>query len=170
MALDIDGFAVLSLIGKHPSVFSDIQFDISKQARVLAGKQIKLIGNLHKLHEIYRILGPENFNLIVDGLEVSTLLKRLDRSNPDIKAGDARWQRQRLIALANGSSDPTPLVEKRQSTKKNRSVKRVGHMATGARALPEKASQTISVEMTKDALPNEPEVIDYSSVGAKRER
>ena len=170
MALDIDGFAVLSLIGRHPSAFSDIQTDISKQARVLAGKQIKLIGDLHKLREIYRVLGPENFNLIVDGLEVSTLLKRLDRSNPDIKAGDARWQRQHLIALASGSSNPAPSIVKKSTTKRNRSIEQTARIAVQNGASSEQPCEAKSGELTKDTSPSGPDIIDYSSAGAKRER
>jgi hypothetical protein len=170
MALDIDGFAVLSLIGRHPSAFSDIQTDISKQARVLAGKQIKLIGDLHKLREIYRVLGPENFNLIVDGLEVSSLLKRLDWSNPEIKAGDARWQRQHLVTLASGSSNPAPPIVKKPTTKSNRSIERTARIAMQSGSSSEQASQAKSGELTEDASSNGPDVIDYSSAGAKRER
>jgi hypothetical protein len=165
MALDIDGFAVLGLIGRHPSVFSEVQMDVDKQARALVGKQIKQTGDLSKLREVRRLLGLKNFNLIVDGLEVAALLKRLDKANPVINTGDARWQRQHLIALADGSQQPTPPALKQSTATRSRKA------AANEGSSSKKPNQGKRVgKAIKETLPSQPEVIDYSSAGAKRQR
>jgi hypothetical protein len=122
MALDLDGFAVFDRIGKHPDVFSTIDIDVKKAARSLIVKHLKAkaIG-LTEIRDTRKALGEATFRLVVDGLtdaEVKSVLTKVDKHHPEMKAGSPSWRRQQLGGLANGSIEPTQKLASTKSTPK----------------------------------------------------
>jgi hypothetical protein len=112
MTIALDGFEVLRRLGKHADVFAVVRADVDKQARALVVKCLKAqsIG-FDAVREVYKVLGQEQFGLVLDGLkdaEVKTILTRLDKHHPELKGGTTAWRRKHLLELAKGSSDPSP--------------------------------------------------------------
>jgi hypothetical protein len=122
MALDLDGFAVFSRIGKHPDIFGTIAVDVKKAARSLLVKHLKAKATiLTGIRETRRALGEETFRLVVDGLsdsEVKSALTKLDKHNPELKSGSPSWRREQLGALADGSVEPAQEIAPAKKTPK----------------------------------------------------
>jgi hypothetical protein len=149
MALDIDGFAVFKVIASHPAVFPEIELEVGKTARALIVKQIKhKTADLKKMRDVYGVLGESTFKLIIDGIpdaQIKTIVTRIDKNHPDIKKETSQWRRQQLIALLDGSKEPAPKEAKKPAKR------------TAAK---KKESSPMDV----------PEVLEYSSAGARRKR
>jgi hypothetical protein len=148
MAIDIDGFGVLRGIASHSSIFSDITTDVSKAARALVIKQVKSkTSNAKSLRDVRKALGVEPFKLILDGMpdaQIKTLVNKLDKHHPDLKASNPQWRRNHLSALVEGSVEAT------------------------AKAKPAPKKQAGKKAASKQA--DTPEFLDYSSAGATRKR
>jgi hypothetical protein len=148
MALDIDGFAVLRSIAAHPSAFASVATEAAKIARGLVVKQMKAkTSGLKSTRDVCTALGAEAFDIILDGLtddQIKSLVARLDKHHPDLKAANPQWRLQRMRALADGSAEP---VEKPKATPK-----------------PPKGKKPAAER------PAAPERLAYKSAGAKRKR
>jgi hypothetical protein len=111
MSIALDGFEVLRRLGKHADVFAAVRADVDKAARALVVKCLKAKSTgINELHQIYKALGPDQFGLVLENLkdaEMKTILTRLDKHHPELKAATSAWRRQHLKALAEGSSDPS---------------------------------------------------------------
>jgi hypothetical protein len=123
MALDLDGFAVLRSIAAHPGAFPDIAAATAHAARSLVTKQLnsKSTG-LRSLRDIREALGVEAFNLVMDGIpdtQIKSIVARLDKHHPELKAADARWRRLHVTALVDGSCEPAtkPIAKRRPGNK-----------------------------------------------------
>ena len=111
MALDVDGFAVFRSIGSHPDTFAAIAAEAAKTARALVVKQIahKDTG-LKAVRDIRAAVGPEAFSLIADGMtdaQTETLAVKLDKHNPDLRTANGAARRCHVLALADGSAQPS---------------------------------------------------------------
>ncbi|MBV8696471.1 hypothetical protein [Bradyrhizobium sp.] len=124
MSIALDGFEVFRQLGKHADVFGPIRADVDKQARALVVKCLKTKSvGLDKVRGIRTALGEDQFGLLLDGLkdaEVKSVVTRLDKHHPDLKAGTTAWRREHLGALADGSSAPhaPPVKVKKAAAKK----------------------------------------------------
>jgi len=123
MSIALDGFEVLRQLGKHADVFAPIRADVDKQARALVVKCMKDKSvSLDDLRDMCNALGKDQFGLVLEGLkdtEVKSVVTRLDKHHPDVKAGTTAWRRDHLNSLANGSSAPhSPPVKARKATAK----------------------------------------------------
>lgn len=147
MALEIDGFAVFHSISTQRAAFARVTADLAKSARTILVKLIKdKKTDLAALRAIRTALGPESFNLIVDGmpdLQIKSVLGNLDKHHSEIKTSDRVWQRCHLLALADGSAQS---AEKPKSPPKQQKVKK------------------------PQAVPKTLERISFSSAGATRKR
>ncbi len=142
MAIDFNGFAALRSIGTHAGAFPDVAAEAKKAARTLIVKQLKKSAGLVSAREIRKALGDDTFALVVDGMtdaEVKTLLGKLDKYHPDLKASGPGWRRQQLLALADGSAEPSekPAPKKKAKGGKKTSGKaehpdRLSSLAMGA--------------------------------------
>ncbi|WP_022720120.1 hypothetical protein [Rhodopseudomonas sp. B29] len=115
MAIVVDGFQVLSRIGKHAELFRGVRADVDKAALALVTKALKAKSlDPATLKSLHRALG-EDFPLIVEGLkdaDIKSVVTKLDKHHLDAKGGTAAWRRQHLLALADGSAEPSPPPEK----------------------------------------------------------
>jgi hypothetical protein len=155
MALEIDGFAVLGSIAKHPSRFADVRADAAKAARALVAAQIKSRATgLASLRGIRDALGAPAFDLILDGLpdaQVKTLVGKLDKNHPELKGAALPWLRQHLRALADASMEPAALAKKPSAKPK--------------------AAKEPAAAKKAGAKKDEPlQRLNYSSAGATRKR
>ena len=142
MAVDFNGFVVLRSIGVHAGAFPDMASEAKKVARTLVVKQLKKSAALSPTREIRNAIGEETFGLIVDRMtdaEVKTLVGKLDKYHPDLKASGPGWRRQQLLALAGGSAEPSekPAPKKKGKGGKKTSGKgehpdRLSSLAMGA--------------------------------------
>ncbi|MEZ5786931.1 MAG: hypothetical protein R3D62_10820 [Xanthobacteraceae bacterium] len=116
MALALDAFKILHIVGAHPEAFPDVTAEASKAARDLVTKQLKIkSGGLISIRAVYKVLGQEAFSSIVDGMkdtEVKTLVTKIDKHHPELKTSNAYWRRNQLCALAAGAAEPSPKIEK----------------------------------------------------------
>lgn len=141
MALDVDGLEILKAIVARPEAFPDIRAEVAKTARALVVKQLKAKTlPLPGLRLVRASLGAETFSLVVDGLtdaESKSLVTRLDKNHPDLKAATADWPRRHLVALAGGT-DPvakaaaTSAKPKAAAPKKPKSTRALGSAAFAA--------------------------------------
>jgi hypothetical protein len=147
MALDIDGFAVMRGIGTHSEAFAAIAADLAKAARTLVVKQIRHKNTgLNALRDLRAALGLEAFSLITDGMpdaQIDSLAAKLDKNHPELKTSDSAWRRRHVMALADGSIEPT---EKAKARPKQERVKKTR------------------------AAPSAAERISFASAGATRKR
>lgn len=115
MAIVADGFQVLRRIGKHAELFRTIRADVDKAALALMTKALKAKSlDAVVLKSLHRAL-DEDFALIVEGLkdtDIKSVVTKLDKHHPDAKSGTAAWRRQHLLALADGSVEPSAPPEK----------------------------------------------------------
>jgi hypothetical protein len=124
MALDIDGFEVLRLIGGRPKLFPSVAIEAKTVARKLATKQITETDTIDNLNAICKYLGKETFVLLLDGPSPTALrkvIKRIDPHRPESKKATAPWLRNHLAALATGELMPSPKLEPPKKTKSQRS-------------------------------------------------
>ena len=129
MAIDFNGFAALRSIGTHVGAFPDVAAEAKKAARTLIVKQLKKSAGLNSAREIRKALGDDTFDLVVDGMtdgEVKTLLGKLDKYHPNFKTSAPGWRRQQLLALADGSADPTEKPKARTKVKRGSKTKAEG--------------------------------------------
>jgi hypothetical protein len=112
MALDLDGFAALRKIAANPKTFPAAAVEARKAARTLVLKQLRdKETQVEDLREIRKLLGREQFSLMVDGMPdatVKSLVTKFDRHNPESRGATPDWRRQHLVALAAGTSNPAP--------------------------------------------------------------
>jgi hypothetical protein len=110
MALEVDGFSILRTIGVHPHIFKAIAKDAAKAARTLVTKQIAHRNTgLKTVRDIRAAVGPEAFSLIMDGMtpaQIKSLVTRLDKHGAPDKLAEG-VERQHVLALADGSAQPT---------------------------------------------------------------
>jgi hypothetical protein len=124
MSIALDGFEVLRRIGKHAELFAPVRGEVDKQSRALVVKYLKTKSvGLDALREVREALGQELFALVIDGLkdtDIKSILTRLDKHHPDVKAGTMSWRRQHLNSLLDGASIPqaAPVKAKKTSAKK----------------------------------------------------
>ncbi|MGO8840176.1 MAG: hypothetical protein ACLQF1_03295 [Methyloceanibacter sp.] len=127
MPLNLDGMVVLRAIAANSRLFADVVPDASKHARSLVTKQLKAkTSDLSTLRAVKKALGGAPFTLIVDGMsdsEVRSLVRKLDKYHPDIKAGTPTWGRTHLRALADGNAEPTEKPQKAIKPKPQRKAK-----------------------------------------------
>jgi hypothetical protein len=116
MPLELDGFAVLKNIGSHATAFVGIKSAASKAAHDLVTKQLKAKSmTIHEMREVADILGREPMSLILDGMSdanVKSIVAKLDKHHPDLKASDSRWRRSHLRALLEGGVEPSAKPKK----------------------------------------------------------
>jgi hypothetical protein len=106
MALAVDGFHVMRAMADNAALFEDVRADANKQATALFSKQVKK-ADLQKLRDIHRAIGAEDFRKMVDVLKgIGTLLRKVDKYNPDLKGMPENNQRTLLIALARVEAQP----------------------------------------------------------------
>jgi hypothetical protein len=112
MNIKVNGFAVLGAIAANARIFDELEADAIKAASNLALKSIKSKStDLQRLREICGALGATSFGLIADQLnggQIKTLLKSLDRHRVAIKTETSLQQRQHFYALAHGTQEPAP--------------------------------------------------------------
>jgi hypothetical protein len=111
MALEFDGFDAWRSIADNPETFASMRADAAKTARATLTKHMKAKATgLAELRGVRKALGKKTFALLVDGMkdaEVKSLVARLDRHHPDVKAADAAWRRQHLLDLVRGDIEPS---------------------------------------------------------------
>jgi hypothetical protein len=124
MATELDGFAVLEKIGGQPDRFIGIKVAVAKAAHDLVVKHLKAKSTtLLEVRTVRKILGPDQFGLILDSMNdasVKSIVMKLDRYHPDMKASDSRWKRNHLRVLSEGSAEPSvkqPAVKRRTSAR-----------------------------------------------------
>jgi hypothetical protein len=110
MALSLDALEMLRLIGANPQVFADVKTEAGDYAHKLVANQLKASPELGTLRKIAGVLGIASFELLVDGMRITVLrsvVKKLDKFDPHLKAGSDAWYRSHLRELAAGISEPT---------------------------------------------------------------
>lgn len=123
MALDIDASTVIRAISTNAGVFPGIKTDVVKaiaalntKLRSLIVKQIKSkAAEVQALRDIRKALGPESFNLIVDGMkdsDLKSIVGKIDKYHPDQKTSGVDWRRRHLRALVEGSVQPHAPMKK----------------------------------------------------------
>ena len=143
MALEIDGFVVFHSISSHRAAFTGIAPDLAAAARTLVVKLIKdKKTGLAALRDIRTALGAESFNLIADGMadsQIKSVAANLDKHHPELKTSDAAWLRRHVLALADGSVEPTKRPKsapKKEKAKKSpaapKTPERISFVSAGA--------------------------------------
>lgn len=116
---ELDGFATLREIGDHPDEFGGMDAVIVKAARELIVKRLKHKSlTVQDARAVRGAVGNEALGLIVDDLSAANLksiVTKLDKHHPGMKASTPQWQRQHLRALLEGAVEPT---EKSSRSKK----------------------------------------------------
>ena len=122
MPIDIDGFAVLGAISRHPDYFSAIKNDASKTARMLVIKQLKeKTLSLGNLIQIASSIEHNAFELIIDLMsetEIKALVIKIDKHNFQAKAETAKWRREHIASLVKGEKSPSDKPPKAPKTAK----------------------------------------------------
>jgi hypothetical protein len=126
MTLDVDGFAVFRCIGSHPDTFAAIAAEVATTARTLVVKQIAHRGTgLKAVRDIRAAIGPQAFSLIADGMsdaQIQSLAAKLDKHNPELPTSNVAARRRHVLALAEGSAQPS---EKQKAASKPAKPKKV---------------------------------------------
>ena len=111
MMLDVDGFAVFRSIGSHPGTFAAIAAEVATTARTLVVRQIAHKGTgLKALRDIRAAIGQQAFSLVADGMsdaQIKSLAAKLDKHNPDLPTSNVAARRRHVLALADGSAQPS---------------------------------------------------------------
>lgn len=114
MPIEIDGFAVLGAIARHPQVFAALKPEAIKTAKGFVSKQLKDKAlTCDALMAIATAIETEAFDLIVDTMsdaEVKALLVKVDKLNAAIKAAPVPDQRKLLADLARGEARPAAKI------------------------------------------------------------
>jgi hypothetical protein len=126
MALEFDGFDAWRSIAESPEAFASLRADASKSARAALTKYLKAKATgVADLRRARKALGKQTFSLLVDGMkdaEVKTLVARLDRHHPELRAADPAWRRQHFLQLVKG--DVEPAAKREKPAKKARAVRK----------------------------------------------
>ncbi|WP_298957576.1 hypothetical protein [uncultured Methylobacterium sp.] len=124
MALEIDGLAVLCAIAESPEAFPAIRSEVTKAARALVVTQLKAKTlTVEGLRKVEAALGPQPLALVLDGMkdaEVKSLVTRLDKHHPELKAATPLEHRRRLRELAGGTDPvgkPKPVAKAKAPSK-----------------------------------------------------
>jgi hypothetical protein len=116
MALEFDGFEAWRAVAESPDGFASLRADAAKSARAALVKYLKAkTSGLAELRRARKALGKQTFGLLIDGMkdaEVKTLVTRLDKHHPELKAADAAWRRQHILQLVKGDIEPAPKPDK----------------------------------------------------------
>ncbi len=116
MALEFDGFEAWRAVAESPDNFASLRAEAAKSARAALVKYIKAkTTSLAELRRARKALGKQTFGLLIDGMkdaEVKTLVARLDRHHPQLKAADAAWRRQHILQLVKGDIEALPKPDK----------------------------------------------------------
>ncbi len=116
MALEFDGFEAWRAVAESPDTFVSLRADAAKSARAALVKYLKAkTSGLAELRRARKALGKQTFGLLLDGMkdaEVKTLVARLDKHHPDLKAADAAWRRQHILQLVKGDIEPAAKPDK----------------------------------------------------------
>jgi hypothetical protein len=110
MALEFDGFEAWRAVAESPDDFASLRAEAAKSARAALVKYLKArTTGLAELRGARKALGKQTFGLLIDGMkdaEVKTLVARLDKHHPQLKAADAAWRRHHVMQLAKGDVEP----------------------------------------------------------------
>lgn len=116
MALEFDGFEAWRAVAESPDSFASLRADAAKSARAALVKYLKAkTSGLADLRRARKALGKQTFGLLIDGMkdaEVKTLVARLDKHHPELKAANAAWRRQHVLQLIKGDVEPVPKPDK----------------------------------------------------------
>lgn len=116
MALEFDGFEAWRAVAESPDSFASLRAEAAKSARAALVKYLKAkTSGLAELRRARKALGKQTFGLLIDGMkdaEVKTLVTRLDKHHPQLKAADAAWRRQHILQLVKGDAEPAPKPDK----------------------------------------------------------
>ena len=110
MSMEVNGAAILMTIAQKPSElsFSESQLNSLGLTVLLAKLKEKDLGVEH-LRKIAEAIGKNDFKLVLDHLpakDTTSLIKRLDTKNPELKTADEAWSRSRAAALILEGADP----------------------------------------------------------------
>ncbi len=116
MALEFDGFEAWRSIADNPETFASVRAEASKTARAALTKCVKAkTAGVAELRSIRKALGKGTFSHLIDGMkdaEVKTLVTRLDKHHPELKAADPAWRRQHILRLVKGDVEPAVKPDK----------------------------------------------------------
>lgn len=116
MALEFDGFEAWRAVAESPDSFASLRAEAAKSARAALVKYLKAkTTGLVELRRARKALGKQTFGLLIDGMKdavVKTLVTRLDKHHPQLKAADAAWRRQHILQLVKGDAEPVPKPDK----------------------------------------------------------
>jgi hypothetical protein len=143
MALEFDGFEAWRAVAESPDSFASLRAEAAKSARAALVKYLKAkTSGLAELRRARKALGKQTFGLLIDGMkdaEVKTLVTRLDKHQPQLKAADAAWRRQHILQLVKGDAEPAPKpdkpVKKARATPKPKQDKKDGEWFASAGAV-----------------------------------
>lgn len=124
MALEIDAFDVLRAIAAEPSTFAGIRAEIAKETGKFTDKLRDLLvkcvkasaGDIGAVRSIRRALGPQTFDLLIEGMkdsDLKTIVGKLDEHHPQQKVANADWRRGHLRALATEMAEPSEAPPKK---------------------------------------------------------
>ena len=111
MANDVDGYLILKAVGGARDLFKDMVAVANKAARAIVVGQLKKAKGAGDALKVHDAIGSGGFQLIVDGLtdpETKAILRKIDPHNLDIGKQDGRLRRAHIVALSDGSAEPTP--------------------------------------------------------------
>ena len=113
---ELDGYAVLRAIGEHPEAFAEIEAAAAKAAAELMLKRFKAksltIGDARMIRDA---IGPDTLDQVVAGLSaanVKSIVTKLDKHCPELKASTVAWQREHLRSLLEGTAEPAQKADK----------------------------------------------------------
>ena len=126
MALEFDGFEAWRAVAESPDSFASLRAEAAKSARAALVRYLKAkTSGLAELRRARKALGKQTFGLLIDGMkdaEVKTLVARLDKHHPQLKAADAAWRRQHILQLVKADAEPVPKPDK--PAKKTKSARK----------------------------------------------
>jgi hypothetical protein len=143
MAIDIDGFKILSAIAARPDVYTAVRIEAGKAARALVVKQLKDKGlTVALLSEISSSIGEMSFHMILEQLsdaETKSLLTKVDKHNADMKVGSPDARRKHIVRLAtkavNPSHAPAKAIKEKKTPKEPKTAKPVIRAGADGKAL-----------------------------------
>lgn len=123
MSLDIDGYAVLRVIGSQPRLFANVSLEARKAAKALVVKQLKASADVEDLRGVRKAVGDNNLSLLIDSMtdaELKSLASRFDKYHPELKTFTPTRRRQHLDALARGGVQPMERPKKAKAAPSKR--------------------------------------------------